>query len=200
MRWSDPAAGSARVANRVLAGQSWARDKLSPFAGRAFSLRVGPLQAGWRIDDGGLLDPAPVSAPVNLALTLSPWSVPAFLANPTRWNEFVQEEGDAGLGGALKELAQTLPWFVEEMFAARLGPLAGQRVADTGRRLLAFPEYAAQRVTESVVSYGRDEAQVLARGDDIRQFTADVRAAAEGVDSLAARVEALVARQQVAPN
>ena len=61
-----------------------------------------------------------------------------------------REEGDAELGGALKDLARTLPWFVEETFAKALGPVVGQRVADAGRRLLAFPEYAAQRVAESV--------------------------------------------------
>ena len=102
---------------------------------------------------------------------LPPLSVPTFLANPARWNEFVREEGDAELGGALKELARTLPWFVEAALAKALGPLVGQRVADAGRRLLAFPEYAAQRVTEGVTSYARDEAGLLARSAQMRQFT-----------------------------
>jgi ubiquinone biosynthesis protein UbiJ len=190
----DPATAPAHLANRLLVDQRWARDKLAPFAGRTFSLTVGPLHAGWRINENGLFDPLPAAAVVDLALTLSPWSVPSFLANPTRWNEFVHEEGDVALGGTLKELAQTLPWFVEETFASRLGPLAGQRVANTGRRLLAFPEYAAQRVTESLVSYGRDEAKLLARGDDMRRFTATVEATAAEIDALEVRIDTLAAR------
>ena len=188
---AESRAEPARLANRLLADQAWAREKLAPFAGRSFSLRVGPLRAGSRINDGGLLEAIPVTEATDLALSLSPWSVPAFLANPSRWNEFVQEEGDVALGGVLKELAQTLPWFIEETFAARLGPVAGQRVADAGRRLLAFPEYAANRVTESLVSYGRDEALVLARADDMRRFTVAVQGIAERVDALSSRIDSI---------
>src|SRR5207247_2400862 len=82
-----------------------------------------------------------------------PLTFPALLADPRHWSEYVREDGDVALGGALKELAQTLPWFVEQAFARALGPIAGQRVADVGRRLLGFPEYAAERVTESVARY-----------------------------------------------
>jgi len=91
----------------------------------------------------------------------------------------------------LKELAQTLPWFVEQAFARALGPIAGQRVADVGRRLLGFPEYAAERVTESVARYARDEARLLAHGDELRRFTDETRDVAARVDALAARVTAL---------
>ena len=188
---AEPRAGPARLANRLLADQAWAREKLAPFAGRSFSLRVGPLHAGSRISDGGLLEAVPVTEATDLALSLSPWSVPAFLANPSRWNEFVQEDGDVALGGVLKELAQTLPWFVEEIFARRLGPVAGQRVADAGRRLLAFPEYAANRVTESLVSYGRDEAELLARADDMRRLTVTVQEIAQRVDALSSRIDSM---------
>jgi ubiquinone biosynthesis protein UbiJ len=127
----------------------------------------------------------------DLHLSLSPLNLPAFLADPRKWSEYVQEDGDAALGGTLKELAQTLPWFVEKGFARVLGPIAGQRVADVGRRLLGFPEYAAERVTESVARYARDEAQLLARGEELRRFTDEARDVAARVDALAARVAAL---------
>ena len=113
-------------------------------------------------------------------------SVAATGAEPTP-----TEDGDVALGGTLKELAQTLPWFVEKAFARVLGPIAGQRVADVGRRLLAFPEYAAERITESVARYARDEVQLVARGDELRRFTADTADIAARVDALASRVAAL---------
>ena len=140
-----------------------------------------------RVAADGAFEDAPPDAPPDLELALSPLTVPAFLANPARWNEFVRETGDADLGGVLKDLAQTLPWFVEAALARALGPMAGQRAADAGRRLLGFPEYAAERMTESVVSYARDEAELLARGDAMRRL-------AEGVENATARVDALEAR------
>jgi ubiquinone biosynthesis protein UbiJ len=191
MRWPDPAAAPARVANRLLANQDWAREKLAPFAGRVFTFAVGPLSGAWLVTAEGTLDTASSAVPADLRLTMSPWNVPAFLADPTRWNEFMQEAGDAEFGGALKDLARTWPWFVEETFAKVLGPIVGQRVADAGRRLLAFPEYAGQRVAESVGSYARDEAGLIARGSEFRRWEEELGIVAARVDALADRVEAL---------
>ena len=193
MKWPDPGEVPARLANQVLANQDWARAKLAPFAGRVFSLAVGPLHAAWSVTADGTLAPeqsAAVADP-DLELRLSPFAVAPFLADPTRWNEFMHEDGDAEMGGALKELARTLPWFVEETLAKTLGPIAGQRVADTGRRLLAFPEYAALRATESVAAYARDEAELLAHGADFRQYRQDVDEMAARIGALADRIEAL---------
>ena len=92
----------------------------------------------------GASRPPACRRPPDLTLTLSPLGVPSLLANPARWGEFVTADGDAALAATLQELAQTLPWFVERAFASALGPILGQRVADAGRRLLAFPEYAAR--------------------------------------------------------
>jgi ubiquinone biosynthesis accessory factor UbiJ len=181
-----------RAANRVLGDESWARERLAAHAGRTCTVTIGPLSTGFAIGADGMLSPLPSSsAAADLALTISPFNVPSLLAHPQRWNEFVREDGDAELGGTLKELAQTAPWFVEKAFAGALGPVVGQRVADTGRKLLAFPEYAGQRLTESVASYARDEANLIARGDEMRLFTQRTQEIVDRVDALEARVDAI---------
>ena len=190
-----PTSIGSDLANRMLERETWARDKLAAHAGRVFTVTVGPATGVFRITDTGTLESVPLAeATSNLRISVSPLNLPAFLADPRNWSEYVREDGDAALGGALKELAQTLPWFVEQAFARALGPIAGQRVADVGRRLLGFPEYAAERVTESVARYARDEARLLARGDELRRFTDETRDVAARVDALAARVAALADR------
>ena len=191
MKLPDAAAAPAKLANRLLADQAWARDKLATVAGRVFSLSVGPLTASWSVAADGTLMSAPSSSAADLKLKLSPFAVPSFLADPTRWNQYMQEEGDPALGGVLKDLARTMPWFVEEIFAKVLGPVAGQRVADAGRRLLGFPEYASQRLSESVGSYARDEAGLLAHGRDFRLLAQGIEEAGQRVDALAERIEKL---------
>ena len=187
---------SARLANHVLEREEWARDKLAPFAGRVFAVSVGPLTSAMRIGERGTLEAAGATETADLRLRLSPLAVPSFLAQPKRWNEFMEEDGDANLGGVLKELAQTLPWFVEQAFASALGPLAGQRVADAGRALLGFPEYAAQRVTDSVASYARDEAGWFIGTDAMRRHVDAVQATDAATDALTARVDALGRRSR----
>jgi ubiquinone biosynthesis protein UbiJ len=188
----EPAALPSELANRTLGREAWAREKLAAHAGRVFAVNVGPATAGFRIEADGMLANAPLAGVTpDLRIAISPLHLPAFLADPRHWNEYVKEDGDAALGGTLKELAQTLPWFVEQAFARTLGPIAGQRLADAGRHLLAFPEHAATRLGESVGRYARDEAGVVVRSDEVRAFAEQTAALAVRVDALEARVAAL---------
>jgi len=189
----DPA---VRLANRMLEREAWARERLAAFSGRTVLVRIGLLRARYRIGDLGLIETAAdATADPDLTLSIWPLTLPSLLANPQRWSEFVVETGDERLGGTLKDLAQTLPWFVEQGFARALGPILGVRVAETGRRLLGFPEYAAQRLTENVVSYARDEARLLARGDEMRAFTEHVTDVEERTATLEMRCDALASRE-----
>jgi ubiquinone biosynthesis protein UbiJ len=191
----DPSALPSEIANRMLGREAWARDKLAAHAGRVFVVTVGPASAGFRIGSDGAFSNAPLAeATPDLRLTLSPFQLPAFLADPRQWNQCIAEEGDVELGGTLKELAQTLPWFVEQAFAQVLGPIAGQRAADMGRQLLAFPGYAAERVGESIARYARDEARLLARGEELRSLTAQSSELSARVAALDVRIAALAQR------
>jgi ubiquinone biosynthesis protein UbiJ len=191
-----PGALSASAFNRGLDRAPWALERLVPHAGRTFAIAVGPLVTTFRIAADGHVEAAPAATAPDLRLGFSPVTLPSFLAEPTRWNELVTEEGDVALGGTLKELSQTLPWLVEDAFARVLGAVVGQRAADTGRRLLAFPEYAAQRMADSVVSYARDEADLLARGDEMRPFVTETVTLAARVDALESRIDALTLAQE----
>lgn len=191
----DPAAFPSALANRVLEREAWARTQLAVHAGRVFVVAIGPVATAMRIDGTGMVESTPLAGhQADLRLTLSPLLAPAFLADPTRWDDLIVADGDPALAATLKELARTLPWFVEHAFARALGPIAGQRLADAGRRLLAWPEYAATRIGESVASYARDEAQLLPHGEELRSFGQDVAGVAARADALAARIDALAAR------
>ena len=190
-----PATLAPALVNRALEHEGWAQTSLAAHAGRTFAINAGPATTRLRIDAAGMLEAAPRDGTgADLTLSISPLSVPSFLANPRRWDELVVAGGDAALAATLKGLAETLPWFVERAFAGALGPIAGQRVADAGRSLLAFPEYAASRVGESLTSYARDETQLAATGADARAFGEEVSAIAVRVDAAASRVDALAAR------
>ncbi len=196
----DPEAIPTTLANRVLARETWARSSLAAHAGSTFTIAVGPFATTMRIEASGAMEPAPSSSGTpDLKLTLSPLAVPSFLADPTRWDALVNVDGDAALAATLKGLAETLPWFVERAFAGALGPIVGQQVANTGRRLLAFPGYAGERVGASVASYLRDEAPLAATTVEARSFGDEITATASRVDALAARIDALAAQLPATP-
>jgi len=191
----DPSAIPPALVNRVLEREAWAQSCLAVHAGSTFAVAVGPLQATMQVGGSGKVEPAPPATVVpDLKLTLSPFALPAFLSNPLRWDELVVANGDPALAQTLKGLAETLPWFVERMFAEALGPIVGQRVADMGRRLLAFPDYAAARVGDSIGSFARDETRIATHDAHCREFAEGIAEMARRTDALAARVDALAAR------
>jgi len=191
----DPATLPGALANRMLDRETWARQRLAAHAGRSFVLAVGPAASAFAIDTAGHVASSPrTRGTADLTLSVSPLDLPGFLADPARWDRYVTAEGDPELAATLRELAPTLPWFVEQAFAQVLGDAVGQRVADTGRRLLAFPEYVASRIGESVASYAHERSGLLATGDEAGVFAGQVAAIAARTEALAARIEALAAR------
>jgi ubiquinone biosynthesis protein UbiJ len=191
----DLAALPGAAANHFLAREQWARERMAAHAGRTFVLAAAPLAATFTIAADGAVDSTfGARDEADATLRVPPMSVPALLAEPSRWDEFVAAEGDPALITTLKELAITLPWFVEKAFASVLGPIVGQRVADAGRHLLQFPGYAGNRIGASVAAYTRDEAALAASRAQGEAFAADVAAIAARADALAERLDALAAR------
>ena len=191
----DPSAIPGAIANRMLEREAWARQRLASHAGRVFVIAAGPVASVFVIDETGSVASAlPDDRAPDLTLRVSPLDLPALLSDPARWERYVVAEGDAALSAALKDLAPTLPWLVEQAFAKMLGPVVGQRVADAGRRMLAFPEYAALRVGDSITAYAREQSGLLATGDEGKAFAEQVSELASRVDALANRIDALGGR------
>jgi ubiquinone biosynthesis protein UbiJ len=120
----DPSAIPGAIANRVLEREAWARQRLAAHAGRTFVISSGPAASAFAIDESGRVFSAlPSASTADLTLRLSPLDMPAFLADPTRWDRYVKADGDLALAATLKELAPTMPWLIEQAFASVLGAI-----------------------------------------------------------------------------
>jgi ubiquinone biosynthesis protein UbiJ len=186
---------SARVVNRALAGEDALRGKLAAHAGATFRVAGGPAHADFTIDAEGALHEAAADAVPSLTLTIRARDVPGLLADPSRFATRVHADGDAALAATLGDLAATVPWFVERLCSEIFGHVLGQRIADTGRRLLGFPESAATGLARHVQRYATEEAALGISRDAAAGFDSEARALAARVDALAARIDALAARR-----
>ncbi|MBS0325667.1 MAG: hypothetical protein JSS46_03855 [Proteobacteria bacterium] len=178
---------AARTLNRWLEGEPWARERLAAHGGRSFAIGSGPSESAFTIAADGTVAGMAAETSAGLRLTVSPLALPAFLAEPSRWDELVTTEGDAALAATLRDLATTLPWIVEAAFAHALGPIVGKRVADAGKVALGLPGHVAERLIGNAGSFARDEAGLLAHPGRLREL-------AEGIDTLSKQIEALEAR------
>jgi len=187
---------ATRLANRALQREDALRARLAAHSGAVFSVAAGAAKAVFCIDDAGALAPAAEDALPSLALTIRPLDVAALLHDPARFDEWVHADGDAALAATLRELCVTLPWFVEQMFGDLFGALLGQRLADAGRQLLGLPGHVATRVSASVASYVREEANIAMGADDVRGFGDDIARVDARADALAGRIDTLEAHRR----
>jgi hypothetical protein len=101
-----------------------------------------------RVDASGSIEsiPAPDGA-ADLTLTISPFAVPAFVADPKRWDELVGAEGDAALAATLKGPGRNAAVVSS---SAPLPKRSGRWQANFSRTpaagCWAFPGYAGTRV------------------------------------------------------
>jgi ubiquinone biosynthesis protein UbiJ len=182
---------AAFLVNRALASENWARERLAAHAGRKLRVVAGPAAMTLAVEaDGSFADTE--DAP-DLTLTIPPLRLPSLMASPERWNEMVVASGDPGLAATIGELAQTLPWFVERALARVFGPIIGTPLAEAGRRLLALPGYASDRVAASFASYAREEAGLIPGSREAGDFSAQVASLVARIDALSDRVERLTA-------
>jgi ubiquinone biosynthesis protein UbiJ len=186
----SPEALAAEAANRALRDETWARDQLAAHAGSVFAVASGPFVSTFAILGDGTFAASPPGAVATLTLTVSPLALPALAAEPSRWRSTVRADGDQALATTLEAIAQTLPWFVERLFARLFGPIAGQAIADAGRTLLAIPAAISQQAAAGVAHFA-SEADAVAHRGDFAAFSCGTVEAEERVAALAARIAAL---------
>jgi len=168
---ATPAVAFCFLANSVLAREKWARERLEPFAGQGFEVRlplVRPLllviAAGGRIEPGQ----APAAALVS----------PAGVA------------GDSALAEELRYLRRHLRPDVEEELSRVVGDIAAHQLVGTARSFMRWQRDALARVASSLADYAADERGALVR----RVELADLGARVRELDEALARLENRVGR------
>lgn len=175
--------------NRLLEAESWARERLTPFAGETVELRAPPLPAlRFAIVEGGRL--APGTAP-SLVLTFSPESLPALARGEDYLMRTVEVEGNAALAREVLHLARHLRWDFEEELSRVLGDAAAHRVAGLARDLAAWQLDAARRIAAAFMEYAQEEARLLAPRAGHAAFAADVARLRDALERLEKRIERL---------
>jgi ubiquinone biosynthesis protein UbiJ len=182
------------VINHLLARETWAADRLRPFAGRRVCLRFPPFpDLALAIADSGLLARATGEGAPDLTVTLKPGALPGLLARDDRLMREAEITGDTDLAAALQFVFRNLRWDVEEDLSRLVGDAAAHRAVSAGRAFAAWQKDTAQRLGDNVAEYLKEEAQALARPADVAEFgraVADARDAVERLEKRLARLEA----------
>jgi len=175
--------------NRLLDAESWARERLVPFAGEVVELVPLPLPplrvtilADGRLQAGG-------ETP-SLTLQIGPGALFALARGEEEFLRAVEMSGNARLAQEVASLARHLRWDVEEDLSRLVGDVAAHRIAGTARAFVEWQLDAARRIAESAGDFLTEEARLLVRREE---QAGHARAVSELRDALA-RLEKRIER------
>lgn len=188
-----PTLAALAVLNRWLARESWAREKLTPFAGRTARLELPPLALAFVVMPEGTLAAADSETQADVTLTADTASLPMLLVDSKALMRNVKLQGDAEFAQALGFVLQNLKPEPEEDLARFIGDVAAVRVVNGLRTAFAQALDAGKRVSVAAADYLVAEDRVLASRQEVEAFVQEVNELRDATERAEARLRELEA-------
>ena len=179
------------VLNRWLAREGWAREKLTPFAGRVARLELPPLAVVFAVTAQGNLTTVLPGSQADVTLTADTAALPTLLVDSKALLRNVKLQGDAEFAQALGSVLQNLKPEPEEDLAPFLGDAAAVRVVAWARAAFAQALDAGQRLSAAAADYLVAENPVLASRQEVDAFVQAVHELRDATERVAAQVREL---------
>jgi len=181
------------LVNHLLAGEQWARQRLSPFAGQTARLEFGALALPLAISVDGLFVAAG-NAPADVTITL-PADAPlrALTDRPSLFTA-ARLAGSAELAESLGFVFRNLRWDAESDLARVVGDIAAHRLVAVGNGLLRWHQQQAFNLAANLAEYFTEENPSIAHQGDVADFCAEVTRLPDELARLEARIAALEAK------
>jgi ubiquinone biosynthesis protein UbiJ len=190
----DQLASSAAVAllNRLLARETWARERLAPYAGRVARIEALPFVLSLGITEGGNF--AAQQGEPSVTVTVDSTALPQALFDPQTVLRNVRLAGDAEFAQALSRVLQNLRPEPEEELARYVGDAAAVRIVGFLRAAFAQARENTQRLAATAADYFVAENPMLVARDEVESFSREVARLRDDVERMAKRVEMLERR------
>jgi ubiquinone biosynthesis accessory factor UbiJ len=191
------------VVNHLLARETWARERLMPYAGKTARVSVPPVALALAVQPDGYFavieGDGTVAPPVcDVSIALAEGSLAAFMrGGQAAVMKHVKIEGDAEFAAQLAKLAEHLRWDAEEDLARLIGDAPAYRAASLTRSVFGQAQRAGRNLLETVAEYWLDEDPQIVRRTSLGEFEADLHTARDALARLEKRVERLEARRRV---
>ncbi|MCS7101021.1 MAG: SCP2 sterol-binding domain-containing protein [Burkholderiaceae bacterium] len=187
----DQLASEAAVAllNRLLARESWAREKLAAYAGRVAQIEAPPLTVRLAVNSDGTF--AVGSGEPQVRIEVDTAQLPRAALDPQALKRNLRLAGDADFAQALAAVLENLRPEPEEELARFVGDAAAVRLVGLLRALLQGLRDGGARLVASGADYFVAEEPLLTPRTEMEAFARQVTALRDDVERLLKRVERL---------
>ncbi len=184
----------AAAVNHLLARESWARERLAPYAGKTARLACPPVTLMLLVGPDGYLSAVAESEAQQVDVTVSvpADALPAFMqGGQAAVMKHVKIDGDAEFATVIAKLAEHLRWEPEEDLAQLIGDAPASRVATLARSVSEHARRTGRNVLDSVAEYLLDENPQLVRRTALEDFNVELARVRDALARVEKRVERL---------
>ncbi|CAB3806785.1 Ubiquinone biosynthesis accessory factor UbiJ [Paraburkholderia caffeinitolerans] len=189
----------AAAVNHLLARESWARNRLAPYAGKTARLSCPPVVLTLLVEPEGYLAAVEEhdAQCADVALSLPAGALSSYVqGGQSAVMKHVKIEGDAEFAQIIGKLAEHLRWEPEEDLAKLIGDAPASRVATIARTVHEQALRTGRNVLGSVTEYLLDENPQLVRRAELDGFNAELSRARDALARVEKRIERLEQKSQ----
>ena len=174
--------------NHALSQSDWARDRLSPYAGRSVRFEMPPLQLALTLDAIGYFAVAPAGSDVDVVITL-PSNAPFLLLQGVESvMAAAHVEGNAEFATTLSFVLRNLRWDAEEDLSRLIGDIPAHRLMQHGRALIGWQQQAASHLKANVAEYLAHENTLLLTRGEFSAWRAQLDGFSSALDTIDRRI------------
>ena len=184
----------AAAVNHLLARESWARERLAPYAGKTARLSCPPVVLTLLVQPDGYLGVVGETETHQFDVTVSVPSdaLPAFVqGGQAAVMKHVKIEGDAEFATVIAKLAEHLRWEPEEDLAKLIGDGPAWRVASVVRTVGEHVQRTGRNLLDTAAEYLLDENPQLVRRTALEDFNVELARARDALARVEKRIERL---------
>lgn len=177
--------------NHLLHEETWARERLRPFAGALVLIEAGPMRLFLQISEYGHFEAGDAVSLPNVTLTL-PADTPLKFAID-RQSVFTSAKlaGAADLAEAMAFVFRNMQWDVERDLAHWFGDIPARRLALAGARVGSQVQDGLQRLGQNIAEYATEDSLILASEREVSAFGEAVDKLRNDVSRLEKRISRL---------
>lgn len=185
------AEGAVGALNHLLAGESWARERLQGFAGQRARLRSGLVGIDLQVSADGYFCRTEGGAAPAVTIELPADAFWRFFSDRQAVFAAAKLSGSADFAETLAFVFRNLRWDVEEDLAKFVGDILAHRLVRVGGAALAWPKQAGGRVVANVSEYLLEDSALLVTRDDFACFGDSIQALGDDLECLEKRLRRL---------
>jgi ubiquinone biosynthesis protein UbiJ len=184
----------AAAINHLLARESWARERLAPYAGKTARLSCPPVVLMLLVQPDGYLSAVDEIEAQQFDVTISVPSdaLPTFVqGGQAAVMKHVKIEGDAEFATVIAKLGEHLRWEPEEDLAKLIGDGPAWRVASVVRAVGEHALRTGRNLLDTAAEYLLDENPQLVRRAALEDFNVELARTRDALARVEKRIERL---------